>query len=350
MSVYNAEKYLRDAIESILNQTFIDFEFLIINDCSTDNSKNIILSYKDIRIKYIENEKNIGLTKSLNKGIDLAKGEFIARMDADDISMPQRFERQINFFTQNPEFALCGTSLIVMNEQNEQISTWNYENNNLKERLFFGNYFAHSSIMAKTIVFKEFMYNENLYAAQDYFLWSQIALKYQVTNLSELLIKYRVHNESISVSKFNMQEDSVKQTFAFHLQQIGLKKLTEPQKEFHYQILRNKTEMDYQNRQSINILKWIDFLWKQNKKYQIYDNNFFYKKLSEYWNKYFSVNYSFKFAYKTIPLIFSDFVKTNKREKLMYILKSLKNTNYIGIPFKFVNNIKNSILYFAKKL
>jgi glycosyltransferase involved in cell wall biosynthesis len=97
MSVYNEEKYLSEAIESILNQTYSDFEFIIINDCSTDASCDIILSYIDKRIVFIENEINIGLARSLNKGIDIAKEKYIARMDADDISLPERFEMQIWF-------------------------------------------------------------------------------------------------------------------------------------------------------------------------------------------------------------------------------------------------------------
>ena len=102
MPVYNGEKYLQQAIESILKQTFTDFEFLIINDGSTDNSENIILSYDDSRIRYIKNEENLRLIRTLNKGIELAKGKYIARMDCDDISLPYRFEKQLKEFQNNP--------------------------------------------------------------------------------------------------------------------------------------------------------------------------------------------------------------------------------------------------------
>ena len=112
MSNYNTpEEYLREAIESILNQTYKNFEFIIIDDCSTDNSLEIIKSYNDERIVLIENEENIGLTKSINKGLAVAKGEYIARMDADDVSLPQRFEKQINYMNDHTELIVCGSSM-----------------------------------------------------------------------------------------------------------------------------------------------------------------------------------------------------------------------------------------------
>ena len=102
MSVYNGEKYLREAVESILNQTFRDFEFIIIDDGSTDSTNEIIRSYSDCRIRLLENEENIGLTKSLNKGIDQCRGEYIARMDGDDVSLQQRFSKQLEYLINNP--------------------------------------------------------------------------------------------------------------------------------------------------------------------------------------------------------------------------------------------------------
>ena len=120
MPVYNGEKYLKESIESILKQTFRDFEFLIINDTSTDESEKIIRSFKDSRIKLIKNEKNIGLTKSLNKGLDLAKGEYMARMDADDISLPKRLEIQVAFMDKNPKIGVIGAWAKVIGESNKK--------------------------------------------------------------------------------------------------------------------------------------------------------------------------------------------------------------------------------------
>ena len=120
MSNYNTDElYLRASIESILNQTYKNFEFIIVDDCSSDNSVSVIESYDDKRIKLIKNPKNMGLTKSLNIAIKAAKGEFIARMDADDISLPQRFEKQVEFLTQNPEYIACGTAIKILGSHKE---------------------------------------------------------------------------------------------------------------------------------------------------------------------------------------------------------------------------------------
>ncbi|TNE70794.1 glycosyltransferase family 2 protein, partial [bacterium] len=121
MSVYNGEEFLREAMDSILDQTYTNFEFLIINDGSTDDTVPIIESYDDPRIRLIHNEVNIGLTKSLNKGIGLAKGEYIARMDADDISLPERFERQIEVLL-NSKIDICGTQGYVGKLNNDYVT------------------------------------------------------------------------------------------------------------------------------------------------------------------------------------------------------------------------------------
>ena len=124
MPVYNAEKYVAEAIDSILNQTFNDFEFLIINDGSTDNSLDIIKSYDDPRITIINNETNLGLSHTLNKGIELARGEYIIRMDADDISLSIRLEKQIEFMDSNQHIGICGSWIQTFDKSGNQ-SIWN---------------------------------------------------------------------------------------------------------------------------------------------------------------------------------------------------------------------------------
>ena len=127
MSVCNAEKYLNQSISSILNQSFRDFEFIIVNDASTDNTLNIIKEFKndDNRIVLIDNENNIGLTKSLNKALKKVKGKFIARHDADDISLPERLEKQHYFLEINEDIFLCGTDLININGKGVEINNKN---------------------------------------------------------------------------------------------------------------------------------------------------------------------------------------------------------------------------------
>ncbi|MDR0427020.1 MAG: glycosyltransferase [Dysgonamonadaceae bacterium] len=158
MPVFNAEKYLNTAIDSILNQTYPDFELVIINDGSTDQSEQIILSYKDERISYHINPANEGLVNTLNKGIAFCSGKYIARMDADDISLPGRFEKQIRFLEKNPDVVMVGGYMDKINEKGKRKTKYNkaVPNHLIKDRLFFGNYFAHSSMMIRKDILKEF--------------------------------------------------------------------------------------------------------------------------------------------------------------------------------------------------
>ena len=206
MSVYNGEKYLGEAIESILNQTFTDFEFIIVNDGSTDNSLEIIKSYDDERIKVTNNEKNIGLTKSLNKALKVARGEYIARQDADDVSMPNRFEEQMKYLEKYPEAALLGTSVYLIDEYGEimgkRIALANPGNEPFKT-----NQFSHGSVVfKKEIIDKLGGYNELFRYVQDYELWLRIAKYYEMRNLTQILYKLRSHDENVG---FTNREESV---------------------------------------------------------------------------------------------------------------------------------------------
>ena len=161
LPVYNSEMFLREAIDSILSQSFKDFEFLIINDGSSDNSLNIINSYHDQRIKLIDNIQNKGLIFSLNKGIDLAKGKYIARMDADDISLPERLETQINYFQKYPNAEVICSPIITITESGGLTKNWEADNNirtveEIKKNLPKENCIAHPSVMIKTITAKKY--------------------------------------------------------------------------------------------------------------------------------------------------------------------------------------------------
>ena len=210
MSVYNGEKYLREAIDSILNQTFKDFEFLIINDGSTDSTAEILQSYQDPRIRVINNEKNIGLTKSLNKGLKLAKGEYIARMDADDISMPERLQEQVDMLEQKSGLGVVGTRHCVIDEKgNIKSEAKNYGNPViLRWKLLFNNVFTHSSVMMRKKAYEDSGgYNPEFEASQDYDLWSRIVKKWQIGLVPKILCHWRKRVEhSITTEKNKIQK------------------------------------------------------------------------------------------------------------------------------------------------
>jgi len=224
MSVYNGEKHLRESIESILNQTFTDFEFIIVNDGSTDNSLEIITSYDDERIKIINNEENIGLTKSLNKAIKQARGVYIARQDADDISLSNRLELQFKFLEKHPEVALLGTGIYVIDENGDEIEK-RIMHPNPKRSLLKGNRFIHGSVMFRKSVIDELgAYNETLRYSQDYELWLRLSKEYDVRNLTVPLYKLRMHKSSILSRK--VEEQQMYAVLARKLAMNGMKEET----------------------------------------------------------------------------------------------------------------------------
>ncbi len=209
MPVYNGEKYLREAIDSILNQTFSDFEFIIINDCSADSTEQIIMSYTDDRIVYVKNEKNMGVAESLNRGIDLAKGEYIARMDADDISLPERFEKQVKFMDKHTDIGVCGSNIFLFNEDGIlREHTFLSEYEDIKVGMLFGCSFAHPSVIIRKSVLKEnnFKYNSQFEKTEDYELWGRLAEVCKLYNINEFMLKYRIHKNQVT-SKITERED-----------------------------------------------------------------------------------------------------------------------------------------------
>ena len=214
MSVFNGEKFIKEAIDSILTQTYTNFELLIVNDSSTDATLDIITSYDDKRIVLINNIENLGLTKSLNKGMVLSKGKYIARQDADDISHENRLLKQVTYLESNPEVTILGTQSHIINKKGEILSPpigWKRPVNKNSIRWFcmFDSPFYHSSVMMKRDVIQEQFdgYNENYRTSQDFELWSRVVYKYDCANLDEKLISFRYHNSSISK---NYNSDSIK--------------------------------------------------------------------------------------------------------------------------------------------
>lgn len=200
MSVYNGEKYLREMLESILNQTYKNFEFIIIDDGSTDNTIEILKSFKDPRIK-IFHQENMGLTKSLNKAIKLSKGKYIARIDVDDIASPTRLEKQVNFLDSNPEIGIVGSFVFCIDEisKTTQKMVLPIYDNKIRKELIKTNVFIHGSVMIRKKVFEEVgYYNEAFKYVQDYELWGRIAKVYKLHNLPEVLLIRRVTKYSLS--------------------------------------------------------------------------------------------------------------------------------------------------------
>ena len=195
MPVYNGEKYLREAIDSILNQTLKDFELIIINDCSSDDTVNIVRSYNDNRIVLINNKKNLGIAETLNKGIDISKGKYIARMDADDICYPKRLEIQYNFMENNIDIGMCGSHVEVFTEQTNQIHRCPIKDNEIKVLQIFNSAFTHPAVMIRKSVLKDYnlKYDKFYEGMEDYELWIRISKVSKLANIDDILLRYRNH-------------------------------------------------------------------------------------------------------------------------------------------------------------
>jgi len=201
MSVFNGEEYLRDAIDSVLNQTYDNFEFIIIDDGSSDDSVKIIKSYSDPRIRLIT-QTNHGLVYSLNKGAALARGGYVARQDGDDISMPTRLEKELNWMLANHERGLVGTFFTYIDMNNKPLKTTicsPLKDLDLKRSMYINNPFAHGSVMFKKQAFLETNgYRQEYYKAEDYDLWRRIARKWEVGQVPEILYWYIINPSGIS--------------------------------------------------------------------------------------------------------------------------------------------------------
>lgn len=210
MSVYNSEEFIRPAIESILCQSFKDFEFLIINDGSKDSSLEIIRKYadKDKRIRLIS-RANVGLTKSLNEGVEEAHGEFIARMDSDDISTPDRLEKEVAFLDSHPDIALVGSNYTIIEEKTGEpkVTTNIFTHpDDLKATQVMCNQFGHGSILMRTSVVREMGgYDSSVGHVEDYHLWTRISRKYDIANIREPLYLYRSVASGVSLGNHALQ-------------------------------------------------------------------------------------------------------------------------------------------------
>jgi len=223
LPVYNAEAFIGEAVKSVLEQTYTDFELLIINDGSTDSSKAIIQSFNDPRIRLVENEKNLRLIATLNKGIDLARGKYIARMDADDISMPERLERQFQFMETHPEVGICGSAFHAFGKE-EGTVRYPEKNEDIRMMMLYQTPFCHPAVIFRkeTLVANRLYFNPEYLHAEDYEFWVRAADYTNFANMHEVLLKYRIHEEKVSVQHRDIQEQNTIRIIREYLRKAGV--------------------------------------------------------------------------------------------------------------------------------
>lgn len=220
MSAYNNKPYIEDAVQSILNQTCPDFEFLIIDDCSTDGTLEYLQSLRDPRIRLITHDSNQGLIYCLNEGLDLATGEYIARMDSDDISAPRRFETQLQYMEEHPDVGVLGT-FITLHHSGQPVSKPTSHEDIRCWQLFYCCV-GHPTVFIRSSVLKEhdIRYNPAFPHAEDYEFWSRLSEITRIENLPEYLFSYRVHEGQISTRQSQAQQltaDRVRRMLLYNL-------------------------------------------------------------------------------------------------------------------------------------
>lgn len=191
MPVYNSEKFLYQAILSVLNQTYSHFELIITDDGSTDRSVAIIESFNDPRIILIKNSENKGISHRLNQQIQLAKGEYFARMDADDIMHPKRIEKQVLFMIEHPQTHIVGTAICVIDDNNKILGYRKASHKKTQTEALQGAVFAHPSVLGKTNWFKQNLYKEEFIGMEDYELWIRTIEKSSFAYIDDILLFYR---------------------------------------------------------------------------------------------------------------------------------------------------------------
>jgi glycosyltransferase, family 2 len=238
---YNAEKYIKECIESVCAQTYTNIEIIVINDGSTDKTAKILSQIKDNRLKILSNKKNRGIAYSLNKGLEVAQGKYIARLDADDKMLPDRIALQVDFLEQHPTYAMVGSSQILIDEQGNVLQYIAYPETNAEIQAFkyFLNPFSHSTVTLRAEIVKPLGYSKEYLHCEDYALWFRITEKYPVANLPQYTTFQRLHKHNISREKRKEQQENA---FALLLDEFDRKELalSDNELKLHSAIFTNK--------------------------------------------------------------------------------------------------------------
>jgi glycosyltransferase involved in cell wall biosynthesis len=264
MPVFNSEKFVSKAILSILNQSFENWELLIFNDASTDSSLKIINHFHDHRIKIFNFSENHGIIFALNYLISVSNGQFLARMDSDDISMPDRIKIQLNYLMTNPNVSVVGswTSLIDVNGSDMGV-VWHVDKIIGHEKLFFKNNVTHSSVMIRANVLKSNPYDFDYIHAEDFHLWSKLSYFTQIHNIQQILVHYRVHDKNISNRYYLEQKQTVKNVYKFHFEMHKINLFDDECIDIHYDLLHKHLNINSRILDLYKVTRWLIHLKKE---------------------------------------------------------------------------------------
>jgi len=290
MSVYNGDSFLKESMDSMLDQTFKNFEFIIVDDCSTDNTAVILKEYseKDQRIILIRNSQNAGLTVNLNRMLILARGKYIARIDADDISLPLRLEKQYDYMEKHPDTGVIGSDGRIFGKDRKTIFLERpHTHEEICASLAFENLLIHSSAFIRRSVLEEnnIRYDVNLRIIQDYELWTRLCRITKFTILDDELVRYRVSGSNISIlteKKENYRENILKTIYGNYFRTNRFE-LTDDRLELHVMMLHAKKISGISNLNKIS--SHLEYLLSENDRTGAFDRNYFRYLISKHWFK-----------------------------------------------------------------
>lgn len=284
LPVYNGERYLHETMQSILDQTYSDFEFLIVDDGSTDSSPEIIAGYNDDRIKVLVNSDRLKLSGALNRGLDKAKGKYIARMDADDIALPGRLQKQVEYMDAHSHIGICGTGIEIFGQTQIREDLYPPTSEDIRSYALFDCPFCHPTVMIRKELFNrhELRYDGSYYPTEDYDIWSRAIELLPSINLSDVLLRYRVHDKSMTGADWDEMDRQAVRVIRPRLETLGIT-FTDEQLQFHRNIgrgrsvkLTNLTEIDRAE-------SWLMLLMDTNRTENCYDETALAKVIETVW-------------------------------------------------------------------
>lgn len=322
MPVYRGDKYLPEAVDSILNQTFRDFEFLIICDDPTAETCLLLSRYQqsDNRMQVYYQGKE-GLVNSLNKGLSLAKGKYVSRMDADDISLPNRLEKQVDFMDENPDIGISGTWIKTIGDVMGDIWKHPCDHDTIKSKMLFESVIVHPSVILRKNVFcrNGLYYSQNETYAEDYGLWVRSIKKLKFANIPEILLHYRVHKSTSNKDKQKKVANNVRYS---QIKELGINP-TKDEFEIHESLSYYKIESsrDFIIRTKL----WLEKLQHTNSKVKIYSEPAFSRILADYW--FFICSTSTTIGLDSWYLfnksVLYNSIKLSEIQKVKYILRAM---------------------------
>lgn len=329
MSTYNEEKYIETSLKSLLNQTFQEFEIIIVDDASTDNTRQLIQRLQDERIHLICNEENQGLTKNLNKALKYVTGKYIARMDGDDIAFPTRFEKQVQYMEKHPETMLVSCYTKSFGDS-DLVFALPDDSEVLKVRMLVRPVYAHPGfMMRRELIEAGYRYNEEYRTAQDYEFASRVAEKYKIGLVPEILLLYRVHKKQVSAKAGNQQFNNADKIRKRQLERLGVR-LSETEWE-SYQELVKESKVDSLEHFD-KVYEIIRKMLQSNEKSKIYNPNIMEKTLKK-------MLYTWVIRNKNIKhiLAFPRVCRYQMKDMLLFVgevIRTIKEKIWFGIVCK----------------